>query len=30
MRRRISRLHDLLGATNRFQAGAIAAGRGWL
>ncbi|NUR48752.1 MAG: hypothetical protein HOV71_11505 [Hamadaea sp.] len=30
MRRRISRLHDLLGAANRFQAGVIAARRGWL
>lgn len=30
MRRRISRLHELLGAANRFQAGVIAARRGWL
>lgn len=30
MRRRMSRLHELLGASNRFQAGAIAARRGWL
>jgi DNA-binding GntR family transcriptional regulator/DNA-binding CsgD family transcriptional regulator len=30
MRRRISRLHDLLGASNRFQAGVIATRRGWL
>lgn len=30
MRRRISRLHDLLGAANRFQAGVIAARRGLL
>ncbi|WP_328908199.1 hypothetical protein OG230_00985 [Streptomyces sp. NBC_00234] len=30
MRRRMSRLHELLGATNRFQAGVIAARRGWL
>jgi DNA-binding CsgD family transcriptional regulator/DNA-binding MarR family transcriptional regulator len=30
MRRRVSRLHEQLGATNRFQAGAIAARRGWL
>ncbi len=30
MRRRISRLYELLGAANRFQAGAIAARRGWI
>lgn len=30
MRRRMSRLHDQLGAANRFQAGAIAARRGWI
>jgi DNA-binding CsgD family transcriptional regulator len=30
MRRRMSALHDLLGAANRFQAGAIAARRGYL
>lgn len=30
MRRRISRLHELLDATNRFQAGVTAARRGWL
>jgi DNA-binding MarR family transcriptional regulator/DNA-binding CsgD family transcriptional regulator len=30
MRRRTSALHTRLGATNRFQAGAIAARRGWL
>lgn len=30
MRRRISRLLQLLGAANRFQAGVIAARRGWL
>lgn len=30
MRRRISRLHELLGAANRFQAGVIAARKGWL
>lgn len=30
MRRRTSRLHELLGASNRFQAGVIAARRGWL
>ncbi|WP_027345376.1 helix-turn-helix domain-containing protein [Hamadaea tsunoensis] len=30
MRRRMSRLHEMLGAANRFQAGAIAARRGWL
>ncbi|WP_316781966.1 response regulator transcription factor [Streptomyces sasae] len=30
MRRRVSALLALLGATNRFQAGAIAARRGWL
>ncbi|MCP3817268.1 hypothetical protein NLX86_03670 [Streptomyces sp. A3M-1-3] len=30
MRRRTSRLHELLGATNRFQAGVVAARRGWL
>jgi hypothetical protein len=30
MRRRMSSLHELLGAANRFQAGAIAARRGWL
>ncbi|MEU4352315.1 helix-turn-helix domain-containing protein [Streptomyces sp. NPDC023838] len=30
MRRRISRLHEELGAANRFQAGVIAARRGWI
>ncbi|MFD4691256.1 helix-turn-helix domain-containing protein [Streptomyces sp. NPDC058463] len=30
MRRRISRLHEQLGAANRFQAGVIAARRGWI
>ncbi|MFC8127458.1 helix-turn-helix domain-containing protein [Streptomyces sp. NPDC057302] len=30
MRRRMSRLHEQLGAANRFQAGVIAARRGWL
>ncbi|WP_372349199.1 helix-turn-helix domain-containing protein [Streptomyces sp. KL116D] len=30
MRRRTSRLHQLLGASNRFQAGVIAQRRGWL
>ena len=30
MRRRMSRLYELLGAANRFQAGAIAARRGWI
>jgi DNA-binding GntR family transcriptional regulator/DNA-binding CsgD family transcriptional regulator len=30
MRRRMSRLHELLGASNRFQAGVIATRRGWL
>ncbi|MCP2327151.1 transcription initiation factor IIE alpha subunit [Hamadaea flava] len=30
MRRRISRLHDLLGAANRFQAGVIAVKKGWI
>nr|WP_284716815.1 LuxR C-terminal-related transcriptional regulator [Streptomyces sp. G1] len=30
MRRRMSRLHDQLGAANRFQAGAVAARRGWI
>ncbi|MBP2327837.1 putative transcriptional regulator/DNA-binding CsgD family transcriptional regulator [Kibdelosporangium banguiense] len=30
MRRRVSALHIRLGATNRFQAGVIAAQRGWL
>jgi DNA-binding CsgD family transcriptional regulator len=30
MRRRMSRLHDLLGAANRFQAGVIATRRGWI
>ncbi|MFB6549427.1 helix-turn-helix domain-containing protein [Streptomyces sp. NPDC056405] len=30
MRRRMSRLHEQLGASNRFQAGVIAAQRGWL
>jgi DNA-binding CsgD family transcriptional regulator/DNA-binding Lrp family transcriptional regulator len=30
MRRRMSRLHELLGASNRFQAGVMATRRGWL
>lgn len=30
MRRRMRRLHDLLGAANRFQAGVAAAHRGWI
>ncbi|MER5876399.1 helix-turn-helix domain-containing protein [Streptomyces sp. NPDC060235] len=30
MRRRTSRLHELLGAANRFQAGVIAQRRGWI
>lgn len=30
MRRRMSRLHDLLGVTNRFQAGVVASRRGWI
>ncbi|MEV6008902.1 helix-turn-helix domain-containing protein [Streptomyces sp. NPDC051976] len=30
MRRRMSRLHELLGASNRFQAGVTATRRGWL
>ncbi|MFE5296829.1 helix-turn-helix domain-containing protein [Streptomyces sp. NPDC056632] len=30
VRRRMSRLHDLLGAVNRFQAGVVAARRGWV
>jgi DNA-binding NarL/FixJ family response regulator len=30
MRRRTSRLHELLGADNRFQAGVNAARRGWI
>jgi DNA-binding CsgD family transcriptional regulator/DNA-binding MarR family transcriptional regulator len=30
MRRRISRLHEELGAANRFQAGVIATRRGWI
>ncbi|MFI7341503.1 helix-turn-helix domain-containing protein [Streptomyces sp. NPDC050085] len=30
MRRRMSRLHELLGAANRFQAGVIAQRRGWI
>jgi DNA-binding CsgD family transcriptional regulator/DNA-binding MarR family transcriptional regulator len=30
MRRRMSHLHDQLGAANRFQAGAIATRRGWI
>ncbi|GHJ48042.1 transcriptional regulator [Catellatospora sp. TT07R-123] len=30
MRRRISRLYELLGAANRFQAGAIAVRKGWI
>ncbi|MFC7217187.1 helix-turn-helix domain-containing protein [Streptomyces polyrhachis] len=30
MRRRMSRLHEQLGAVNRFQAGAVAARRGWI
>ncbi|MEV0841406.1 hypothetical protein AB0I55_17850 [Actinocatenispora sera] len=30
MRRRVQRLHQRLGATNRFQAGVQAARRGWI
>jgi DNA-binding CsgD family transcriptional regulator len=30
MRRRMSHLHEMLGAANRFQAGAIAVRKGWL
>ena len=30
MRRRMSRLHEELGAANRFQAGVVAARRGWI
>lgn len=30
MRRRMSRLHELLGAVNRFQAGVVATRRGWI
>ncbi|MGZ0151476.1 hypothetical protein ACXJJ3_30785 [Kribbella sp. WER1] len=30
MRRRVRRLHELTGTSNRFQAGAVAMRRGWL